>query len=61
MGGKVGDLILFVADEAKSRATMCSHGCVVDMGERLGLIDPNEMALCWVMDFPLLEIVERRR
>ena len=28
------------------------------MGERLGLIDPDVMALCWVVDFPLLEVIE---
>ena len=28
------------------------------MGERLGLIDPEVMSLCWVVDFPLLEEIE---
>jgi aspartyl-tRNA synthetase len=27
------------------------------MAERLSLIDPSELALCWVVDFPLLEVV----
>jgi len=56
MGGKVGDLILFVADEAKICNDVLSR-LRSRMGEKLGLIDPNEMALCWVVDFPLLEVV----
>jgi len=28
------------------------------LAERLKLIDPNEMALCWVVDFPLLHFDE---
>ena len=30
----------------------------VKLGERLNLIDPNEMALCWVVDFPLFHYDE---
>src|SRR5258708_5598954 len=50
--GKAGDLLLFVADSAK----VCNDVLFrlrVKMAERLLLIDPNEMALCWVVDFPL--------
>ncbi len=57
MGGETGDLLLFVADDAK----VCNDVLFRlrnRMGERLGLIDPNEMALCWVVDFPLLEVIE---
>jgi len=50
--GKAGDLLLFVADSAK----VCNDVLFRlrnKLAERLNLIDPNEMALCWVVDFPL--------
>ena len=55
--GKPGDLLLFVADSAK----VCNDVLFrlrVKFGERLKLIDPAEMALCWVVDFPLLHFDE---
>lgn len=55
--GKPGDLLLFVADSAR----VCNDVLFrlrVRLGERLGLIDPNEVALCWVVDFPLLHYDE---
>jgi aspartyl-tRNA synthetase len=57
MGGEIGDLLLFVADEVKIVNDVLSRLRGL-MGERLNLIDPNEMALCWVVDFPLLEVIE---
>jgi len=55
--GEAGDLLLFVADSAK----VCNDVLFrlrVKLGERLHLIDPAEMALCWVVDFPLLHFDE---
>ncbi len=55
--GKSGDLLLFVADSAK----LCNDVLFRlrnKLGERLGLIDPDEMALCWVVDFPLFHYDE---
>ena len=55
--GEPGDLLLFVADSPK----VCNDVLFrlrVKLGERLGLIDPNELALCWVVDFPLLHYDE---
>ena len=55
--GEPGDLLLFVADSAK----VCNDVLFrlrVKLGERLGLIDPDELALCWVVDFPLLHYDE---
>ncbi len=52
-----GDLLLFVADSEK----VCNDVLFrlrVRMGEQLALIDPEVMALCWVVDFPLLEVIE---
>jgi aspartyl-tRNA synthetase len=52
-----GDLLLFVADSAK----VCNDVLFrlrVKLAERLQLIDPDELALCWVVDFPLLHFDE---
>jgi len=57
LGGQEGDLLLFVADDAKTCNDVLAR-LRGRMGEQLGLIDPNEMALCWVVDFPLLEWIE---
>ncbi len=55
--GQHGDLLLFVADSAK----VCNDVLFrlrVKLADRLHLIDPNEMALCWVVDFPLFHFDE---
>jgi aspartyl-tRNA synthetase len=57
MGGQVGDLLLFVADTEKVCNDVLSR-LRVRMAEQLGLIPEDEMALCWVVDFPLLEWIE---
>lgn len=51
---KPGDLMLIVADEAlKARSALSVLR--LEMGERLGLRNPDEFQLLWVVDFPLLE------
>ena len=54
IGAAEGDLVLFVADQpaivAKTLDAMRS-----EFGERLELADPNVLAFCWVIEFPLLE------
>ena len=55
--GMPGDLLLFVADSAKV-ANDVLFRLRVKLAERLKLIDPAEMALCWVVDFPLLHFDE---
>lgn len=54
IGAKRGDLVLAVADTpdvvAKSLSIVRD-----ELGQRLGLADANEMAFCWVYEFPLLE------
>jgi aspartyl-tRNA synthetase len=55
--GQPGDLMLFVADDAKVCNDVFSR-LRVRMAQELGLIDPGEAALCWVVDFPLLEWIE---
>ncbi|GAC1377068.1 MAG: aspartate--tRNA ligase [Ktedonobacteraceae bacterium] len=57
LAGQSGDLLLFVADSAR----VCNDVLFRlrnKLGERLKLIDPNEMALCWVVDFPLFHYDE---
>ncbi|HUU10345.1 MAG TPA: aspartate--tRNA ligase [Phycisphaerae bacterium] len=49
-----GDLLLFVADEPAVVAA--SLGALrVHLGHRLGIIPEDQLNLCWVTDFPLLE------
>ncbi|HEX6796610.1 MAG TPA: aspartate--tRNA ligase [Ktedonobacterales bacterium] len=57
LGGETGDMLLFVADEAKVVNDVLSR-LRTQSAARLGLIDEREMALCWVVDFPLLEVIE---
>jgi aspartyl-tRNA synthetase len=49
---KAGDLVLFVADQPATVAEALSH-LRLELGDRLGLRDPNVLAYCWVLDFPL--------
>ena len=54
MGAQEGDLVALVADSEKVANTVLQR--IRDhLGEKLGLADENELALCWVVDFPLLE------
>jgi aspartyl-tRNA synthetase len=58
--GKPGDLLLFVADNRKACNDVLFR-LRVKLAERLKLIDPNEMAFCWVVDFPLLHFNEEEQ
>jgi len=53
MGAKSGDLLLFVADKAavvnEALGRLREH-----LGLRLELVDPDVLAFCWVIDFPLV-------
>ena len=49
-----GDLILAVADQP-SVANEVLARLRDEFGARLGLADPNVLAFCWIVDFPLLE------
>ncbi len=54
IGAQPGDLVLAVADMppvvAKALSTIRD-----ELGQRLGLADPNVLAFCWIYEFPLLE------
>jgi aspartyl-tRNA synthetase len=49
---KPGDLLLLVADRSATVAEALNH-LRLELGERLGLRDPNVLAYCWIIDFPL--------
>ena len=54
MGGENGDLLLFAADSFK---VVCASLCAVrlELGNEMGLIDPNKFSFVWIVEFPLLE------
>jgi len=54
LGGRRGDLLLIVADEAKVVNSVLSS-LRIEMGGRLSLADANLMAFCFVVDYPLFE------
>ena len=51
--GEPGDLLLFVADKPEIANEVLARLRVL-IGERLELRDPNVLAFCWVIDFPLV-------
>ncbi len=53
-GAKTGDLLAIVADKPEVVANVLGR-MRADMGKKLGLADPNEVAFAWVIDFPLVE------
>jgi aspartyl-tRNA synthetase len=51
-GAQAGDLVLLVADQPTVVAeVLCDLR--LELGDRLGLRDPDVLAYCWVLDFPL--------
>ncbi|MFA5577366.1 MAG: aspartate--tRNA ligase [Tissierellaceae bacterium] len=54
MGGEAGDLLLFVAD--KTPVVFDSLGNLRnEIARRLEIIDPNDLKLVWITEFPLFE------
>ena len=51
--GKPGDLLLFVADKPPVVFESLARLRVL-IAERLGLVDPDVLAFCWVSDFPFV-------
>jgi aspartyl-tRNA synthetase len=51
---KAGDLLVFVADQPEVVANALGR-LRGEMGKRLNLTDPEELAFAWVLEFPLLE------
>ncbi|AZR73086.1 aspartate--tRNA ligase [Anoxybacter fermentans] len=57
MGGKTGDLLLFVADSPQVVAA--SLGALrLKLGKELGLIPEDKFQFVWITDFPLVEYDE---
>ena len=54
IGANSGDLVMLVADQPAVVAKALSS-LRDEFGQRLGLADPDELAYCWVYEFPLLE------
>jgi aspartyl-tRNA synthetase len=52
MEAEPGDLLLFVADATEIVLESLSR-LRVHLGKRLELYDPDQLAFCWVIDFPL--------
>ena len=51
---KSGDALFFLADREKT-VQKIGGAVIPEMGQRLGLIDPNEFRFCWIVDFPMFE------
>jgi aspartyl-tRNA synthetase len=54
MGSEQGDLMVFVADKPYTANTVLGE-LRLEFGKRLDLLDPDVLAACWVIDFPLFE------
>jgi aspartyl-tRNA synthetase len=54
MAGEQGDLLVFVADKPHTANTVLGE-LRLEFGGRLGLLDSDVLAACWVIDFPLFE------
>jgi aspartyl-tRNA synthetase len=53
MGTKPGDLLLFVADKPAVVFEVLGRLRVL-LAERLGIVDKNILAFCWIVDFPFV-------
>lgn len=58
--GEVGDILFFVADKPKVVADSLGH-LRLELGERLGLIDPDRYEFAWITEFPLFEYDETEK
>ncbi len=54
VGAKVGDIVFFAADNFKVACESLGH-VRLSVASRMGLMDPNHFAFCWVIDFPMFE------
>ena len=54
VGAKTGDMIMIVADDPATTANVLGK-LRLEMGDRLGLKDPDTLLFCWVVDFPMFE------
>ncbi len=54
LSAQAGDLVLIVADQPDVTNAVLSR-LRLEIGDRLGLRDPDTLAFCWLVDFPLFE------
>ncbi|BAS28456.1 aspartate--tRNA ligase [Limnochorda pilosa] len=54
LGAREGDLALLAADQAEPLNQLLGR-LRLDLGQELGLTDPDRVAFTWVLDFPLFE------
>lgn len=52
VGAEPGDLLLFVSDK-REVCQAVTEALRPNLAEQLGLLDPNTLAFCWVIDFPM--------
>ena len=59
-GAEKGDLVLMIADKPKVVAAALGE-LRKEMARRMNLIDENEFAFTWVVDFPMFEYSEEEK
>ena len=59
-GAKEGDAVFFGADE-NDKVNKVLGQLRIRFADRFGLKDPNEVALCWIVDFPFYEWDEKNK
>lgn len=60
LGLKVGDAVFFVAGKPKDFVKFAGSART-KVGEDLGLVDKDQFALCWIVDFPMFEWNEEEK
>lgn len=50
----VGDVLYFISDNKKNAAKFAGQ-IRSEVAERMGLIDKDKFAICWIVDFPMYE------
>ena len=60
LGLGVGDAVFFVAGNPKNFVKFAGPART-KVGEELGLIDKNQFAMCWIVDFPMYEWNEEEK
>jgi aspartyl-tRNA synthetase len=59
-GAQAGDAVFFAADKPAAAAKLAG-AARTRIGEELGLIDKNQFAFCWIVDFPMYEWNEEEK
>ncbi len=59
-GAKPGDAVFFAADKPAAAAKLAG-AARTKLGEELGLIQKDQFAFCWIVDFPMYEWNEEEK